>query len=175
MKLPVTLLVIVLLSGCVDALTPSTRVMRDPFDGAVIVSQANVNAAHINEGFHVLGFEWNSNRPNEIIAVAGVIGISNITGLAFNADGRIITARPAGTPTDYGVPGPVRTSTNRFIITLDDFKTIANAQDVKLKIVRLGSYSVSSFGRAPKHKNVVISMKLPGFIEKLRSAGANIR
>jgi hypothetical protein len=53
----------------------------------------------------------------------------------------------------------------RFAMSWQDFLKIANAKSVKMKLVRLDEYTVSSFG--PEHPAVVNTRVAP-FVEKVR-------
>src|SRR3981189_173457 len=83
-----------LIGGCAatnDALTPSARLIKDDFDGALIVRQPPVGAASsMSETIHVLGFEWSQKTPDTVFVTAGLQGTRAIHALAFNADGRLI-------------------------------------------------------------------------------------
>lgn len=153
------------LAGCVsvnDGLTPSVSVMRDDFDGATIVRQEPVSASgSITEGWHTLGFEWNQKTPEIVYVTAGTYGVVNITEVAFNADGRIIAdVSPASAITEYGT-----WSTRRFAMSWEDFMAVASAKAVKMKLVRINDYTVSSFG--PDHPTALINAKLPHFVARV--------
>ncbi len=47
-----------------------------------------------------------------------------------------------------------------------DFLKIANAKSVKMKLVRLDEYTVSSFG--PEHPEAVVNTRIAPFVEKVR-------
>jgi hypothetical protein len=158
-------------AGCAsvrDSLTPSASVMKDDFDGATIVRQSPVSASgNISEGWHTLGFEWNQKTPDTVYIVAGTNGRVNVTEVAFNADGKVISQiQPASALTEYG-----SWSTRRFAMSWQDFLAIANAKSVKMRLVRINDYTVSSFG--PDYPNALVNAKIPPFVTKvqeLRSA-----
>jgi hypothetical protein len=160
---------VVLLSGCAasnDALTPSLGVIKDDFDGSLIVRQVPVSAASsLSEAWHTLGFEWTQKTPETVYLTAGARGIVNIEKLAFNADGRIIdNIRTASATTDYG-----QWSTRRFAMSWDDFLAVANAKSVKMRVSMNNEYTVSSFG--PAHPATVDS-KIPPFVARVQELRA---
>ena len=164
------LIVLMLLAaGCAgvnDSLTPSMRVMKDNFDGATIVYQPDVgSASSISEPFHTLGFEWVSRTPEIVYVTAGVTGVKNIYGLAFNADGKVIDRiDTASQQTEYG-----QRSTRRFGMTWSDFLTVASGKDVKMRVSMGNTYSVSSFGSST---SATVNPKFAPFVDKVRELRA---
>lgn len=166
MKHMTYLLMLLLFTGCAslnDSLTPSMSVMKDDFDGSIVVRQSPVSSSSgMSEGWHTLGFEWNQKSPDIIFITAGTNGTVNITDVEFNADGKIISdIKMASIITEYG-----KWSTRRFSMPWSDFLKIANAKSVKMKVVKLNSYTVSSFGSA--NSGAVVNTKIPPFVEKVR-------
>lgn len=158
-----------LLIGCAatnDALTPSLAVIKDDFDGKLIVRQEPVSSASsISEAWHTLGFDWTEKTPDTVYLTAGAKGIVNIEGLAFNADGRVYdNIKTASATTEYG-----QWSTRRFAISWNDFLAIANAKSVKMRISKINDYTVSSFG--PAHPATVDS-KIPPFVARVQELRA---
>lgn len=162
---------VLVIAGCAsvnDSLTPSVSVMKDDFDGATIVRQPPVSSSgSLSEGWHTLGFEWNQKTPDTVYITAGTNGVVNITEVAFNADGKVIShIQPASALTEYG-----SWSTRRFAMSWQDFLIIAKAKSVKMRLVRINDYTVSSFG--PDYPNALVNAKIPPFVAKvqeLRSA-----
>jgi len=159
-------LFVFVIAGCTsmnDALTPSLQLIKDDFDGSLIVRQQPVSAASgLSDTWHTLGFEWSQKTPNVVYVTAGVQGITNIFELAFNADGRIIgNLKMASAQTDYG-----QWSTRRFAMSWDEFLAVAAAKEVKMRVSRANDYTVSSFG--PAHPNALVNAKLVPFVEKVR-------
>lgn len=159
-----------LLSGCAsfnDAMTPSLSVITDKFDGSLIIEQPAVSAASsISESSHTLGFQWYQKYPEVIFLEVGVIGITNVMGVAFNVDGEIIkNIDKASTLTNYG-----DWSTRRLVLPINDFVRIAQGKDVKMKVMQIDSYSVSSFGT--ENSGAIVNSKLPPFILKLKEVKA---
>ena len=146
-----------------DSAIPSLPVTKDEFDGSAIVQQVPVSSSSsLAEGWHALGFEWHQKTPEIIFITAGAIGSVTLTDLAFNADGELISRiRPASAGTEYG-----SSSTRRFAMSWQDFLKIANAKSVKMKLVRLDEYTVSSFG--PEHPEAVVNARIAPFVEKVR-------
>jgi len=166
MKMVIYLLVALVFSGCAsmnDSLTPSMSVVKDDFDGSIIVRQAPVSAASsMSEGWHTLGFEWNQKTPDIIYITAGTNGTVNITDVEFNADGNIISnIKTASTLTEYG-----KWSTRRFSMSWNDFLKITNAKSVKMKVVQINDYTVSSFG--PENSGAIVNTKIPPFLKKVQ-------
>jgi len=161
----VLMLVAVLVAGCAsmnDAMTPSISITKDDFDGSLIVRQPPVSSSSsLSEGWHTLGFEWNQKNPDTIFITAGTNGTVNITDVAFNADGQVISSiKPASTITEYG-----QWSTRRFSMSWEDFLKVASAKSVKMKVVRINDYTVSSFG--PEHSGAIVNTKIQPFVEKV--------
>jgi hypothetical protein len=164
------MLVIVGTYGCAsfnESMTPSVKVQKDEFDGSLIVSQSPVSAASsMSEAWHTLGFQWNQKFPNVVFLEVGVSGITNVMGVAFNVDGQLIeNIKQASTLTKYG-----DWSTRRLIISINDFAKIAQGKDVKMKVMQIDTYSVSSFGS--ENSGAIVNSKFPPFIEKLKEQGA---
>ncbi len=162
--------IFMLLVGCAnmnDAMTPSLRAQSDPFDGSTIISQAPVSAASsMSEGWHTMGFEWNQKYPDVVFLEVGTNGITNVTGVAFNVDGKIIeNIKEASVLTKYG-----SWSTRRLVMPINDFVKVAQGQDVKMKLMQIDTYSVSSFGSS--NSGAVVNSKFPPFLNKLRELKA---
>lgn len=155
----------ILLSGCADmmnSMTPGVKVIKSQFDGTTEIVQSSVSSsASLTEAWHTLGFRWNENAPENVFLVVGVHGVHNVTGVSFNADGnKIINIPTASTLTEYG-----KWSTRQFIMPLDSFRIIATANDVKMKVSQIDTYTVSSFG--PTNKNAAINGKFIPFLAKI--------
>jgi len=149
---------------------PPLSVIQDDFDGSAIVRQDAVSStSSLAEGWHTLGFEWHQKTPDIVFVTAGANWIVTITDLAFNADGEVISRiRPASAITEYG-----SLSTRRFAMAWQDFLKIASAKSVKMKLVRINEYTVSSFGT--DHSGAVVNARIALFVAKvleLRSSGA---
>ncbi len=159
-----------------DALTPSASVMKDDFDGSVIVRQRPVGAtSSFTEPMYQLGFDWTQKTPDRAYFTVGMAGIQSVTGLAFNADGKVIEAVDASHTTDFDTRGTyaMTTSIRRFSVPWSDFVAIAKARSVKMKVSRVNDYGVSSFG--PDNPNAVVNVKFAPFIEqveKIRSTAS---
>lgn len=162
--------VIALFVGCagmVDTMTPSAQTIVDDFDGRGIVRQSPISAASsLGEAFHTLGFEWMERYPNSIFITAGVAMQTRvITGVAFNADGRIFdNLKPASALTDH----EHRASYRRFELPFDDFLVIATANVVKMRLNGINAYTVSSFG--PGVGSAAVNAKVGPFLEAVRTA-----
>jgi len=164
---------ILLVSGCAsmnDAMTPSASVIKDDFDGKLIVRQSSVSSSSsLSEAWHTLGFEWTQKTPDIVFIDVGTKGITNITDVAFNADDNVISSiTPASSTTDYGT-----WSERRFQMPLSDFIKVATGRIVKMKVVRNNDYTVSSFGTGLPGASV--NTKFQPFlakVEELRSMQA---
>lgn len=154
-------------SGCASinqGLTPGPEVKVSDFDNSVEVIQKPVSAANsLSEAWHTLGFRWNSANPDIVYLIAGAHGTVNVTGLMFNIDGEIVTASPASKLTDYG-----QWSTRQFKIPFSTFKKLANAKLVKMKLIMIDKYSVSSFGQSKP--GAIVSGKLKPFLKQIELA-----
>ena len=140
--------------------TPSAKVITDSFDGSLMVYQDNVSAASsLSEGWHTLGFRWVKKYPDIIYLSVGTNGITNISSVAFNIDGKIIELNdPASNLTDYG-----DWSTRPFAISLDDFKLLAEGNTVKMKVVMIDTFTVSTFGK--NHPSAIVVGKFDKFLQ----------
>lgn len=157
------------LSGCMtnvnDSLTPSAQMTIDEFDGKIIIVQKPVSSASsISEAWHTLGFEWKQVSPDVIYLTAGTQGVTNLTSLAFNVDGDVMSnIKPVSVLTKYG-----KWSTKRYAIAWNDFLKVAQGSDVKMKLSQIDTYSVSSFGS--KNSGATVNSKFQPFIEKVKAA-----
>ena len=166
-----------LLAGCAsmnDSLTPSLRVEKDSFDGAVVARQPSVGAsAEFAEARHMLAFDWNQRTPDIVYVTAGALGARAITGLAFNADGKMIdNLKEASYVTDRDVTRYGTTAERRFAMAWPDFLALVNARSVKMRVSRINDYTVSSFG--PDHGGAIVNTKLLPFAEKVRELRAAV-
>jgi hypothetical protein len=164
-----TAAILVALSGCAsinDAMTPSVQVKKDQFDNSEIIYQPPVSAASsLSEGWHTLGFQWNSKYPDVVFLEVGVKGITNVMGVAFNVDGLLIeNIREASQLTDYG-----QWSTRRMVLPISDFIKVAQGKNVKMKVHQIDTYTVSSFG--PENSGAIVNGKFEPFLQKLREKG----
>ena len=166
------------LCGCAanDALTPSSSLKVDDFDGTKMIYQPPVSAAaSMMEGWNMLGMSWSERLPNEVILIAGASNAAiSIKDAMFNVDGTIITAKPTGDLTSreyfdsFKLPPQ---STKPFIISLEDFVLLANAKTVKMRITTYkGESSTSTFGS--DHPNAIVQTKLQKFLANLKEAKA---
>ncbi|HEX9685471.1 MAG TPA: hypothetical protein VGA25_06440 [Burkholderiales bacterium] len=162
------------LAGCaatMDAMTPSTSVIKDEFDGKMIVRQPPVNAASsMSEAFHTLGFEWTEKFPDSIFITVGfATDYRNIQDVAFNVDGKIIDKiKTASALTDHQYTGTFRSSYRRFEMGFDDFQMVANGKDVKMRVGGINEYTVSSFGPSAGHGVAIVNTKFVPFLDQVR-------
>lgn len=152
-----------LFSGCASfnqMATPSAKVIKNEFDNSIEIRQIPVSAASsLTEGWNTLGFSWLKKYPDSVYLLAGTSGITNISAVHFNIDGEIIELNePSSHLTDYG-----DWSTRPFIISLENFKKLAKGKTVKMKLVMIDKYNVSTFGQ--DHLSAVVSGKFSKFIE----------
>jgi len=144
-----------------QGLTPGAKIIVSDFDNSIEIIQKPVSAASsLREGWHTLGFRWNNNAPDLIFLTVGIKGIENISGVAFNVDDQIIRAEVASNLTDYD-----EWSTRQFSMSLNQFKKMAIAQIVKMKVLMIDKYSVSSFGQSKQ--NAIVSGKFSKFLDKV--------
>jgi len=159
-----SLLLVCFINGCASinqSLTPGTKIVKSDFDNSIDVVQEPVSAASsLSEAWHTLGFRWNSKAPDIVFVTAGAHGVTNITGLSFNIDGKIVDLEPASTLTNYD-----KWSTRQFKMDLPTFRKMAAAKDVKMKVVMIDTYSVSSFGQS--EPDAVVSGKFSEFLSEV--------
>lgn len=169
-KIIILTVILFTISGCTrfnDAMTPSLSVQQDQFDNSLIITQPPVSSASgLSEGWHTLGFQWSNKFPDVVFIEVGVSGITNVMGVAFNVDGLIIeNIKQASNLTKYG-----SWSTRRLVIPISDFLKVAHGNDVKMKVMQIDTYSVSSFGL--KNSGAVVNSKFGPFIQKLKEQNA---
>ena len=172
-KTAILVLIIIGLSACESinsSMTSSMKIQEDDFDGTLIVSQSPVSAASsTKEAWHTLGFEWLQKYPDVVFLEVGVSGITNVMGVAFNVDGEIIkNIKQASSLTKYG-----DWSTRRLVLSFDDFEKIASGNDIKMKVIQIDTYSVSSFGS--KNSAAIVNLKFPPFLQKIKDLRASIK
>ena len=104
--------------------------------------------------------------PDVVFLEVGTNGITNVQGVAFNVDGNIIeNIKEASSLTKYG-----SWSTRRLVMPIADFVKVAQGRDVKMKLIQIDTYSVSTFGK--NHPGAVVNSKFPPFLSKLRELRA---
>ncbi len=157
-----------------DSATPSLSVIKDEFNGSTVVQQEAVrSSSSLSEGWHALGFEWHQKTPEIVFVTAGANWSVTITDLAFNADGEVISGiRPVRASPEYRSREHGSWSTRRFAMSWQDFLKIANAKSVKMKLVRVDDYTVSSFG--PDHPGAVVNARIAPFVAKVRELRSGV-
>jgi hypothetical protein len=154
---------LLVLAGCASlSLVPGPEVLTDPYDGAKIIRQtaASASASAFGDNAHQLGFEWYARTPDRVYLEVSVPGITNITGVAFRVGPEEIVGEAASAITDYG-----SFSTRRFSVSMSDFRKLANAPAVKMKVLRINRYTVSEFGS--EREAVAVSSKFLPFLAKI--------
>jgi len=169
-KIILIALMLSVIPGCAsfnDKMTPSVSVHQDQFDGSLIIEQSPVSAASgLSEGWHTLGFQWYQKFPKVVFLEVGVSGTTNVMGVAFNVDGQIIeNIKAASVLTKYG-----DWSTRRLVMPISDFVKVAQGSNVKMKVMQIDTYSVSSFGSA--NSDAIVNSKFGPFIQKLKEQNA---
>jgi hypothetical protein len=152
-----------------DALTPSLRIVQDKFDDTIMVLQPPVSSASsLSEGWTMMGFEWQQRNPDVIYVTAGMSGIASVMGIQFRADGNLIdTAKRTNKLTDINA----NQSMSRFEMPFDDFVTIANASDVRMRVDSIDEYVVSTFGKS--NEGAVVNTKFAPFLAKIQELRAS--
>lgn len=157
------------LTGC--QLFP-LQVMKDDFDGATIVRQPNLVASRptltTEDNPQGLGFEWSTAKPDIVLLTAGLFEISNIEKLEFIADDQPITGVAlASVITEFNTSkySSAPASMRLFSIPMAEFRKLANARIVKMKISGIGNYSVSRFGQ--DYPDVMVSSRFAPFLAKI--------
>jgi len=168
---------VIALAGCAsqefnDALTPSVELIKDDFDGTLILRQKPVGAtSSMSEPVHTLGFEWLQKDPDRIYVTAGVFGTHAVIGVAFNADGFVMKdLERASYTTSFKGQDFYRSSSSRFVMTWVDFLRVANARSVKMRVSRINDYATSSFG--PDHPGAIVNTKLAPFVAQVQALRA---
>jgi len=169
-KICILIVILFTISGCAsfnDVMTPSLSVHQDQFDNSLIITQPPVSSASaISEGWHTLGFQWSNKFPDVVFLEVGVSGITNVMGVAFNVDGLIIeNINEASNLTKYD-----DWSTRRLVMPISDFLKVAHGNDVKMKVMQIDTYSISSFGL--NNSGAVVNRKFGPFIQKLKEQNA---
>ncbi len=149
-----------------EVLTPGVSVAQDEFDNTAIVRQPPVSASSsMGEGPHLLGFSWYEKSPDTVYLTVSKLGILNIEGVQFMVDGEPLEPiRKASRLTDYG-RSTDRKSSRRFATTFSAFERLANAQDVRMRVESIDTYSVSKFG--PANGIAVINEKFGKFLAEV--------
>lgn len=159
-----------LLAACAsmnEALTPATQVVKDDFDGSLVVRQLPVSAANgVREPWHTLGFEWSQKTPDTVYLLVGANGAGNVSDVAFNADGRIVdNLKPVSSHPDYS-----QVPSRRFAMPWTSFVSLADAKSVKMKVGRLDQYTVSSFG--PDNPGAAVNARIDPFVAMVKDLRA---
>ena len=154
--------------GCAqmnDAMTPSVRVSKDAFDGGTRIEQPNAGASSsLSEHVHSLAMLWHKGTPDRVTVTVGAMGTRAISGVTFNVNGTFITAQPLHAATDFSNMW----SYKHFSMSVKDFRTIATAKNVKMRVESPTASSVSSFGTG----SAIIDTKMAPFLDAITKAGA---
>ncbi|MES1982379.1 MAG: hypothetical protein V4443_07875 [Pseudomonadota bacterium] len=178
------LAILLVLSGCTSSInkltTPNAQVSKDKSDGSVYVRQPPVNASRDSfssgDAWHTLGFEWLSRIPDTVFFTVGVIGqASQIQDLALIADDQVIQGIKPTSDTniniDQSVGIPLKDTYRRYSMPLDEFRKVAAARVVKMKIFRAHDTSSSQFGKDFPY--VAVNGKFSPFLNKVDALLAN--
>lgn len=157
----------ILVASCA-ALTPGIKIETDPYYDTTQITQPPVSAAaSMSESWHTLGFWWSQKNPNEVVLIVGVQGIDNITDVEFKIDGQTTsTIKKFDRLTAYA-DSRSGWSTRNFSISLDEFKKLETAKDVKMKVESIDTYTVSSFGL--ENKGALVNSKIKPFIDAIKN------
>lgn len=152
------------LTACVSSMWP-LEVMKDDFDGATIVRQPPVVASRptltSDDSPQSLGFEWSSKTPDTVFVTAQYFVIENIEKVEFIADEQRIQGISTASVLTQFEPGSSYSS-RRFAMPMTEFRKIASAHIVKMKISSIDTYSVSRFGK--DYPNVIVSDRFDPFL-----------
>ncbi len=154
-----------IIGGCASVnqrLTPSAETVVSDSNDTIEVIQAPVSAASsISEDLHALGFRWSNKTQDMVFITVGAAGIVDISAVVFNIDGNIISIdKSENTLTDFE-----NWSTRQFSMSLEQFRQIAYAQIVTMKVVMIDKYSVSSFGISKK--GAIVNGKFTSFLQQV--------
>ncbi len=166
-------LTVIFLTGCASmnaAVAPSAEILKDDFDNSTIVRQPAVNSsASISDAWHVLGFEWSTKYPNEVIIIAGLVMQNEIIReVEFKADSVIIeNIRSNSTVTDHDMT--IKQSSRRFVMPIAEFRKIAAASVVKMRVTRglNNNAGTSTFGTADP--SAIVSSRFKPFLAHIDS------
>lgn len=164
-KALLVILFVIFLAACMSASqspTPSAKTTVDDSDNTIKVIQKPVSAANnTKEGKNILGFSWYSQAPNIVFLDAGMSGRTKVTGVAFDIDGDIVEFK--------SLSGGTRFENNwsyiTFLMPLDQFRRMASAKIVEMKVEKNFAYSVSSFGKT--RPNAIVNGKFAAFLEQV--------
>lgn len=173
MKKLIFMAMMLVLSGCAgmgsamnDAMLPGTSVMKNDFDNSTIARQpavvANRPTLTNDDSAQLLGFEWVSSTPDIVFITPGLLQIENIYDVALIADDQNIQGIKLASNSTVFERGQ---SVRRFSMPLDEFRKIAAARIVKMKITRNNDFSVSRFGQ--EYPDVPASGKITKFMAKV--------
>jgi hypothetical protein len=164
-KALLVVLFVIFLTACMSASqgpTPSAKATVDASDNTVRVIQKPVSAAdNTKKGKNILGFSWKSTAPEIVMLEVGTQG-NYVKAVHFDIDGNTIQNNtPESTLTEYAV-----WSYGTFKMPLAQFRTMANAKVVKMKVIYgTNSYRVTSFGKTKG--NAMVDSKFPPFLEQV--------
>ena len=154
--------------GCAatnQALTPSVKTVVSDFDGSIEVFQKPVSAASgMKDSWNMLGFRWTSKEPNYVFLIVGLKGIVNISSVSFNIDGNIVRLDETARKFTDCNECKNRKSTRQFSMLLSQFRVLASAKIVKMKIESKDTYYVSSFGQS---KRATVGGKFAPFLQQV--------
>ena len=158
-------LFVIFLAACTSTSqspTPAAKTTGDDSGKTIRISQKPVSAANnTKKGQNILGFSWKSTAPEIVILEVGTQG-NYVKAVHFDIDGNIVRYdKPESTLTSYGT-----WSYGTFLMPLEQFRTMANAKEVKMKVIYgTDRYRVTSFGKAKG--NAIVDGKFPPFLEQV--------
>lgn len=157
------------MTGCAqmnNAITPSVDVAQDEFTGATVVTQDVVSATDsMTDGWNLLGFIWNSYRPDYVYINAGVTDSPvNIKDTKFKVGNDFIQCKKTDQIfTSFQKTGSIK----QCYMPLSDFKRIATADKVMLRIETGDGMSTSSFGAG---SSATVSSKFVPFLAAIEES-----
>ena len=123
-----------------------------------------------------MGFVWNEKKPEFVAMEVGTSGVTNIDSFSLNIDGEILDLEPLPDGTDFGIFNthsfeffmgsiPVQVSTRKFIVGMNQFREMANANDVRIRIGLQHRNFVFKFGK--NYPDETINDRFIPFLKKV--------
>jgi hypothetical protein len=154
------ILFVIFLTACMSASQSPTPTAKTTVGDSVI--QKPVSAENnTKRGSNILGFSWKSTAPESVILEVGTLG-NYVKAVHFDIDGDMLRYdKPEDTLTSYGTY-----SYGTFVMPLKQFRRMANAKQVKMKVIYgTDRYRVTSFGKAKG--SAIVDSKFPPFLEQV--------
>lgn len=164
---------LILLAGCTSfnqKMTPGVSTQVDKFDGSVYINQPPVGcASDLSENIMAMGFWWSEKNPGVVALDVNYHGSVAMMSLEFKIDGEDVQTTKRAGLTDIDInrdrlSGVVSSNSQKtFFISLEDFRRMARADVVKMRVLLSTSHLFASFGKS--RKAAIINGKMTPFLE----------